>query len=163
MREAQHKESMIMRDNILNPSMPAASQVSGPTPGTAMTKAYVQTVGRMAYVWGWPLVNAANRAAAAAKLPEPGLIGGMMPMAHDRIAMLTSYIAPGERFVTCPNQDVVYGAGYFALDKEPIVLQVPDFGDRLWVYALWDARTDEFSEIGKQPKKSSAPSINSGP
>jgi hypothetical protein len=126
------------------------SQVPGPTPGTAMTKAYVQMVGRMPYLWGWPLVNAANRAAAATKLPEPGLIGGMMPMAHNRIASLTDYIAPGERFVTCPNQDVVYAAGYFDLSKEPIVFQVPDFGDRFWVYALWDARTDEFSNIGKQ-------------
>lgn len=42
-----------------------------------------------------------------------------------------------------------YG-GFFALDKEPIVFQVPDFGDRFWVYALYDARTDEFSNIGKQ-------------
>src|SRR5260370_12281255 len=37
-----------------------------------------------------------------------------------------------------------------ALDMEPIVFQVPDFGDRFWVYAHYDARTDEFSEIGKQ-------------
>ena len=44
----------------------------------------------------------------------------------------------------------MYGAGFMALDKEPIVFQVPDFGDRFWVYALYDARTDEFSEIGKQ-------------
>jgi hypothetical protein len=36
------------------------------------------------------------------------------------------------------------------LDKEPVVFQVPDFGDRFWVYALYDARTDEFSEIGQQ-------------
>ena len=71
-------------------------------------------------------------------------------MAHNRIAMLTGYISAGEHFVTCPNQDVVYGFGFFALDKEPIVFQVPDFGDRFWVYALWDARTEEFSEIGKQ-------------
>jgi hypothetical protein len=63
--------------------------------------------------------------------------------------MLTDYISPDETFVTCPNQDVVYGAGYFALDKEPVVFQVPDFGDRFWVYALYDGRTDEFSEIGK--------------
>jgi hypothetical protein len=74
----------------------------------------------------------------------------MMPMAHNRIASLTGYIAAGERFVTCPNQDVVYGAGYFDLSKQPIVFQVPDFGDRFWVYAFWDARTDEFSNIGKQ-------------
>jgi hypothetical protein len=126
-----------------------AAEVPGPPPGTAMSKAYVQTVGRMAYMWGWPLVNSVNRSKAFAKAPEPGLQGGVVPIAYNRIAMLTNYIDPAERFITCPNQDVVYGAGYFDLDKEPIVLQVPDFGERFWVYALYDARTDEFSEIGK--------------
>ena len=63
--------------------------------------------------------------------------------------MLTDYIKPEQTFIACPNQDVVYGAGYFALDKEPVVFQVPDFGDRFWVYAIYDARTDEVAEIGK--------------
>jgi hypothetical protein len=114
-----------------------------------MTKEYVQVVGRMGYLWGWPLVNMANRAAAFSKAPEPGLLGGVVPVAFNRNAMLTDYVSPDEHFVTCPNQDVVYGAGYFALDEEPIVFQVPDFGGRFWVYALYDARTDEFSQIGE--------------
>src|SRR5450432_1427178 len=126
-----------------------AVQVPGPASGTAMTTAYVQTVGRLAYLWGWPLVNVANRADAFSKVPEPGLLGGVLPIAFNRNAMLTGYISPEERFVTCPNQDVVYGAGFFTLDKEPIVFQVPEFGDRFWVYPLYDARTDEFSAIGK--------------
>jgi len=126
-----------------------AADVSGPAAGTAMTKEYVQVVGRMAYVWGWPLVNMANRAAAFSKAPEPGLLGGVVPVAFNGNAMLTGYVAADEHFVTCPNQDVVYGTGYFALDEEPIVFQVPEFGDRFWVYALYDARTDEFSQIGK--------------
>jgi hypothetical protein len=126
-----------------------AAEVPGPAPGTAMTKAYVQSVGRMAYLWGWPLVNVANRANASSKAPEPGLLGGVVPVAFGRNAMMTGYISPEEHFVACPNQDVVYGAGFLALDKEPVVFQVPDFGDRFWVYALYDARTDEFSEIGK--------------
>ena len=104
----------------------------------------------IAYLWGWPLVNSANRAKAFAEAPEPGLLGGVVPVAFSRNAMLTNYISPDQTFVTCTNQDVVYGAGYMALDKEPIVFQVPDFGDRFWVYAHYDARTDEFSEIGKQ-------------
>jgi hypothetical protein len=115
-----------------------------------MTKAYVQTVGRMAYLWGWPLVNVVNRAAAFAKAPQPGLLGGVVPVAFNRIAMLTGYISPEEHFVTCPNQDVVYGFAFADLNKEPIVFQVPDFGDRFWVYALYDARTDEFGQVGKQ-------------
>ena len=101
-----------------------------------MTTAYVQTVGRMAYIWGWPLVNMANRIAALAKVPEPSLLGRVLPVAYNGLAMLTGYIAPNERFVTCPNQDVVRATGWFKLDKEPMVFQVPDFGHRFWVYAL---------------------------
>jgi hypothetical protein len=127
-----------------------AAEVPGPAAGTAMAKPYVETVGRMAYMWGWPLVNVANRSAAFSKAPEPGLLGGVVPVAFNRLAMLTNYIAPTQRFIACPNQDVVYGAGFFNLNKGPIVFQVPDFGARFWVYALYDARTDEFSEIGKQ-------------
>ena len=126
-----------------------AAGVPGPAAGNTMTKDYVQIVGRMAYFWGWPLVNVANRAVAFSKAPEPGLLGGVVPVAFNRNAMLTGYISPEERFITCPNQDVVYGASFFTLDKEPIVFQVPEFGARFWVYALYDARTDEFSEIDK--------------
>ena len=127
-----------------------AAQVAGPAPGTPMTKPYVQAVARMAYVWGWPLVDAANRAVAFSKAPEPGLLGGTVPVAYNRLAMLTNYVRPDQRSITCPNQDVVYGSGFFDLDREAAVIQVPDFGDRFWVYALYDGRTDEFAEIGKQ-------------
>jgi hypothetical protein len=131
------------------PTTPA--EVPGPAPGTAMTTAYVQSVGRMAYLWGWPLVNIANRHKLFSEAPEPGLMGGVVPVAHNGVAMLTNYISPEQRFIAATNQDVVYGFGFLDnLDKEPIVFQVPDFGDRFYVYALWDARTDEFSNIGKQ-------------
>jgi len=75
---------------------------------------------------------------------------GVVPVApRGRIAMLSDYVAPDEDFVTCPNQDVVYGLGFFSLDEEPVVIQVPDFGDRFWVYAVYDARTDQFADLGK--------------
>ena len=106
-------------------------------------------VGRMAYLWGWPLVANANRAVAFSKAPEPGLVGGVVPIAYGGIAMLTDYITPNQHVVACANQDVVYGPGFLPLDKEPFVIQIPDFGDRFWVFALYDARTDEFSELGK--------------
>jgi hypothetical protein len=63
--------------------------------------------------------------------------------------MLVDYILPQENFVTCPNQDVVYSLGFFSLDQEPVVIQVPEFGDRFWVYALYDARSDQFGQLGK--------------
>ena len=132
-----------------------AADVPGPAAGNTMTKEYVQTVGRMAYVWGYAMVNSHNRRDAFAYVTSqngnvPGWNGGVLPMAPvGQVSMLIDYIKPDQTFVACPNQDVVYGGGYFALDKEPVVFQVPDFGDRFWVYALYDARTDEFAEIGK--------------
>jgi hypothetical protein len=36
--------------------------------------AYAKTIGRMAYVWGWPLVNMINRSPPASSLPgSPGV------------------------------------------------------------------------------------------
>jgi hypothetical protein len=101
------------------------AQPPGTPAGTIMTKEYVELVGRLAYLWGWPLVNNYNRALAVSKLPEPGRIGGVVPGAPaGRISMLTDYIDAAEHFVTCPNQDTVYGAGYQRLDVTPVVVQV---------------------------------------
>jgi len=50
--------------------------------------------------------------------------------------------------LACPDQDVVYGGGPLALDIEPVVLRMPDFGTRLWVYQVVDTRTDSFAELG---------------
>src|SRR5208283_2977486 len=100
----------------------------------------------MAYLWGWPLGNNSNRRAAFAKVPEPGRLGGVLPAAPTGyVGMLYDYIDSSERFVTCPNQDTVYGAGFMALDKQPVVVQVPDFGERFYTYQIVDHRTDSFA------------------
>jgi hypothetical protein len=107
-------------------------------------------VARDTYFWAWPMVNVYNRRLAMAQVPEPGLIGGVLPAAPlNRLGMLSDYVDPAERAVACPNQDVVYGLGLLALDKGPVVIQVPDYGDRFWVYQIVDLRTDSFAELGK--------------
>ena len=131
--------------------MKSAADVTGVPKGTVMTKEFASMLAKDVYVWGWPIVNAFHRRAGFAAAPEPGLKDGIVPIAPTGyVAMLTDYIVPEQRWVAHPNQDVVYGFGYAAVDKDPIVLQVPDFGDRFWVYALYDARSSEFSNIGKQ-------------
>jgi hypothetical protein len=131
----------------------SAAAVTQPATGVTMQPEYAKAVGRMAYIWGWPMVNQINRRAAITQAPEPGRLNGVLPVApRGQIGMLNDYIDPGQTFVTCPNQDVVYGLGFFSLDEEPVVVQVPDFKDRFWVYAMYDARTDQFAEIGKPYK-----------
>jgi hypothetical protein len=116
-----------------------------------MTPEYVAAVGRIAYLWGWPLVNNLNRSLAMKDLPGPGRIGDGVPVSPPGyVSMLTDYISNKEQFVTCPNQDTVYGAGFQHVDTKPVVIQVPDFGDRFYTYQIADARTDSFGNIGKQ-------------
>ncbi len=121
-----------------------------PVPGTRMTEAYAQQIGRFTYFWAWPMVNMHNRRALLQQLPEPGLMGGIVPVAPpNSLSMLRDYIEPQERLVACPNQDVVYGFGILSMEKEPVVIQVPDFGERFWVYQICDQRTDGFGSLGK--------------
>src|SRR5262249_16669313 len=104
----------------LSISFAALGAPAQPAKGVEMHPGYVQAIARTAQVWGWPLVNMMNRRATITKAPEPGRLDGVLPAApRGRIAMLYDYIEPSERFVTCPNQDVVYGLGFFALDDEP--------------------------------------------
>lgn len=135
-----------------SPAVPKISKTipSGPVSGTRLPESYVRDVARLAYLWGWPLVNMHNRHLVFEKVPENGLGDGVLPVGPlNRLTMLTDYIKPEERAVATPNQDVVYGFGIMALDKEPVVFQVPDFGDRFWVYQLGNQRTDTIGGMGK--------------
>jgi hypothetical protein len=128
----------------------AQTTVPGPVPKTKITEAYARMVASDAYFWAWPMINIYNRRIAFKDIQGPGLIGGIVPAPPPNgLTMLSDYIEPEERDVACPNQDVVYGASILTLDRSPAVIQVPDFGDRFWVYQVVDLRTDSFADLGK--------------
>jgi hypothetical protein len=127
----------------------ARAMPSGPAAGTKITEEYAALVGRNAYFWAWPMVNVFNRRLTYEKVPDIVMAGPVPAAPLNRLGMLTNYIVPEERIVACPNQDVVYGAGALALDQSPALIQVPDFGDRFWVYQIVDVRTDSFADVGK--------------
>jgi hypothetical protein len=114
-----------------------------------ITEAYAAHVARDAFFWAWPLVNTYNRRLAFSKMTEQRYVGPLLEAPLNRLTMLTDYVNPEERNVACPNQDVVYGLGMVALDVSAVVVQVPDFGDRFWVYQIVDLRTDSFVQLGK--------------
>jgi hypothetical protein len=126
-----------------------AAMPPGPDARVKITEEYAKEVGRDTYFWAWPLVNMRNRRVAAEKMTEIVIAGALPASPPNRLGMLTDYVAPDERVATCPNQDVVYGGGSLALDLSPVVIQVPDFGDRFWVYQVANCRTDGFAEFGK--------------
>jgi hypothetical protein len=134
-------------DAVPNPK--TAAQVPAPAPGP-WTPAYVQLVGRMAYVWGWPLAVQINQRAIHADVTEPMMFNGVGAAPVNQLVMWHDYVDPSERSLGDPNQGVVYGLSYMDLGKEPVIVQVPEFGDRYWVIEVEDARAGEFSELGKQ-------------
>src|SRR5689334_17707593 len=120
----------------------------GPSLGTHLPASYVRDLGRLMYFWGWPLVNMQHRHQMFSKVKDHA-IGGALPVGPlNRVTMLTDYIAPEQRSVATPNQDVVYGAVFLSLDNEPVVVQVPDFGKRFWVFQFLDQRTDTLGGVG---------------
>jgi hypothetical protein len=117
--------------------------------GWKLTDDYVRSVGRIAYLWGWPLVNVHNRLSIMSQLPGPGLIGGVIPAASPgSVGMLHDYVTPDQKLVACPNQDVVYGFGLIDGRSGPSVVQVPEFEGRFWVYQMVNQRTDSFVQLG---------------
>lgn len=122
----------------------------GPVQNTTLTEGYVKLMSNFAYFWAWPMVNLHTRKVTFEKVPQPFYKGGIVPISPpNRLCMLTDYIQPQEREVACPNQDVAYGFGPLDFEKDAVVIQVPDFGDRFWVYQVCDQRTDGFASIGK--------------
>ena len=120
----------------------------GPAPGARFTPDYVSEIARFAYFWAWPLVNVFNRYIAFKRVRRPILVGGIAPVAPiNHVAMLHDYIGWKQRYIACPSQDLIYGFGILDLAREPVVVQVPDFGKRYWVYQATDLRTDGFANL----------------
>ena len=145
--------TLLLFVTVLQTSLSATytnSEITGLTPPKGkMTNEYVQKVAQASYIWGWPMANIHNRREMFKELKEPGLMGGIAPVAPaNQLSMLSDYINAGERLVACPNQDVVYGFGIFSLDQDAVVVQVPDFKGRFWVYQIGNQRTDEISSVG---------------
>jgi len=121
----------------------------GPIEGFRLSEALTRDIARLAYFWAWPMVNVYNRYVSVQRVPRPLLIGGIAPVAPiNRLAMLHDYIDGRQRYITCPAQDLVYGFGILDLGVEPVVVQVPEFGKRFWVFQATDLRTDGFADLG---------------
>lgn len=85
----------------------------------------------------WTMSCALQSVAGSEGSSGAGQLGGIVPVAPaGRVSMLTDYIDAGERYVTCPNKDTVYGAGFQHVDTQPVVVQVPDFVGRFFVYQI---------------------------
>ena len=68
-RTANAQATVTQQVQVPIPTTPA--QVPGPFPGNIMTKDYVQMIGRMAYVWGYPMVMPTTGGSHFPRRPSP--------------------------------------------------------------------------------------------
>ena len=133
---------------LLAAGIVSAQLPPGPDTRVKITEEYARHIGRDTYFWAWPLVNMYNRRLSFLPVKDMAYTGPLARAPINKLIMNTDYVDPTERSVACPNQDVVYGIGALALDLSPVVIQVPDFGMRFWVYQIVDLRTDSFAQLG---------------
>jgi len=98
-----------------------------------------------AYVYGYPLVYDLKEVASSVEG------GGALPMQapYNSFAYARRLLGPETRFVS-PNNDTLYVVGQCDVRQGPLVLHVPDTGDRYYVLQFIDAWTNNFAYIGRR-------------
>ena len=89
-----------------------------------------------AYVWGLPIVAMYRYY----KTMRPN--GEINTLFHNRDLIAPGVVSGG------PNRDGLYSFGWFDLNDEPIVVSLPDFGDRYFVWQITDMYATNFHNVG---------------
>lgn len=94
-----------------------------------------------AYVFSYPAV--------LMELTEKAMLRDNMDNAN-RFTHARTFPDHNFRNVVRPNNDTLYSIAWLDLDKQPVVLTVPDTHERYYVMPLMDAWTNVFATIGKR-------------
>ncbi|MFT3812169.1 MAG: DUF1254 domain-containing protein [Acidovorax sp.] len=125
---------------LLTPVAGAAPQ----RPAISAEDAYA--IGVDAYTYAYPMVimEMTRRYRTNAVAPDPKT--RQQPL--NQFAHATEYADATIRSVVRPNADTLYSSMFFDVGKEPIVLTLPDTGDRYHVIPFMDMFTDVFATLG---------------
>jgi hypothetical protein len=111
--------------------------------------------GLQAYLYGFPLVVMDLTKAAGTAVPTAGEIAAPV----NQFAVMTKYPDASFRAVPRTGLDTLFAVAWADLDKEPLVLSVPDTNGRYYVIALFDMWSNVFASIGKRTTGSAAGSF----
>ncbi len=109
-------------------------------------EAYVY--GMESYVFGYPLVmmDVTREVLTAAAAPNPE--GTAAPIGQ--LAKMPHYVSPDFKNVVRISLNSLWTTGWVDLEKDAVVLSVPDTMDRYYVFSLMNMWTDVFGSIGKR-------------
>jgi hypothetical protein len=96
-----------------------------------------------ATIWGYPIVQNYKGMYYSSVLKQSPAYFGWNTLHHER-----RLYTPENRIVVSPNNDTPYSSAILDLRAEPLVLSVPDMGDRYYTFQLVDMATNNFAYIG---------------
>ncbi|WOD37025.1 DUF1254 domain-containing protein [Nodosilinea sp. E11] len=105
------------------------------------TEAY--EIGRDAYIYSFPLVvmELTRRLATSVLSPQPNAYAPINQLGYFEVFPDASF-----KDVVRPNNDTLYGSAWLDLSQEPIVLEVPDMGDRYYLLNVLNMWTDVMAD-----------------
>ncbi len=98
-------------------------------------------IGTQAYIWGYSLVILKRRLRSL-------FVRRGVPL--NQFIRAENLATPEDRDATFPNNDTLYASAWLALRQEPIILHVPDTGERYYSVQLMDAYTNTFAYVGRR-------------
>jgi hypothetical protein len=118
---------------------------------TVLGRGYVQEgrawwYGLHAYIYGFPLIMMDLTKEASTAVPTAGEITAPI----NQFSVMTRYPDASFRAVARTGLDTLFAVAWADLDKEPLVLSVPDTSGRYYVIALFDMWSNVFASIGKR-------------
>jgi hypothetical protein len=99
-----------------------------------------------AYIYGFPMMMMDLTREAATAVPRAGQFGAPV----NQFAVMTEYPDVSFRAVVRTGLDTLFAVAWADLEKEPLVLSVPDTDGRYYVIALFDMWTNIFASIGSR-------------
>jgi hypothetical protein len=117
-------------------------------PALASTKAgqekHLQELTEKAYIFGYPLLV---MDATMAKMTAPQAEGPSLVNRFDHVSAFPDCTFTD---VVSPNNDTLYSIAWLDLKDTPMVLELPEMGDRYYVMQLLDGWTNSFASIGSR-------------
>ncbi|WP_369142001.1 DUF1254 domain-containing protein [Streptomyces sp. R44] len=127
-----------------------------------MTDESLEKLATEAWIYGYPLVTAAMTKGSMTAVPARDDAHRKAPVNQFCYMRATPDASFTE--VVSPNADTLYSSAWLDLSDQPLVLTLPDFGDRFWMVPILDAWSDVCAVVGRRKNgPSTGPFLIAGP